>query len=160
MVILGSTGSIGTQAIDVISARPEQFNVVGLSAGGTSLGLLVEQARLLRPEVVAVASTTAATELRERLPGIQVWEGADAWYTRSETGGGNWTFYRKLPERWVMTLGDLRFYVRPTGFKHTGLFPEQAANWAFMRQRIAPAVAQGRGVTQAAPMFGTRPLVG
>lgn len=78
MVILGSTGSIGTQAIDVISARPEQFNVVGLSAGGTSLGLLVEQARLLRPEVVAVASTTAAAELRERLPGIQVWEGADA----------------------------------------------------------------------------------
>lgn len=78
MVILGSTGSIGTQAIDVISARPEQFNVVGLSAVGTSLGLLVEQARLLRPEVVAVASTTAAAELRERLPGIQVWEGADA----------------------------------------------------------------------------------
>ena len=76
----------------------------------------------------------------------ELWEGADAWYTRSETGGGNWTFYRKLPERWVMTLGDLRFYVRPTGFKHTGLFPEQAANWAFMRQRIATAVAQGREV--------------
>ena len=69
----------------------------------------------------------------------ELWQGADAWYTRSETGGGNWTFYRKLPERWVMTLGDLRFYVRPTGFKHTGLFPEQAANWAFMRERIAAA---------------------
>ena len=73
-----------------------------------------------------------------------LWDKADALYSRSETGGGNWTFYRKLPERWVMTLGELRFYVRPTGFKHTGLFPEQAANWAFMRERIARATAQGR----------------
>ena len=76
----------------------------------------------------------------------ELWESADAWYTRSETGGGSWTVYRKLPERWVMTLGDLQFYVRPTGFKHTGLFPEQAANWAFMRERIDAAVAQGREV--------------
>ena len=76
----------------------------------------------------------------------QLWEKADAWYTRSETGGGNWTFYRKLPERWTMTLGDLKFYVRPTGFKHTGLFPEQAANWAFMRERIARLAARGREV--------------
>lgn len=76
----------------------------------------------------------------------QLWEKADAWYTRSETGGGNWTFYRKLPERWTMTLGDLKFYVRPTGFKHTGLFPEQAANWAFMRERIAALAARGREV--------------
>lgn len=75
-----------------------------------------------------------------------LWEKADAWYHRSETGGGNWTFFRKLPERWIMTLDDLQFYVRPTGFKHTGLFPEQAANWAFMRGLIAPAVANGRTV--------------
>ncbi|HNW86367.1 MAG TPA: class I SAM-dependent methyltransferase [Candidatus Limiplasma sp.] len=75
-----------------------------------------------------------------------LWKQADAWYTRSETGGGNWTFYRKLPERWVMTLGDLQFYVRPTGFKHTGLFPEQAANWAFMRERVAQATARGKQV--------------
>ena len=75
-----------------------------------------------------------------------LWEKADAWYTRSATGGGNWTFYRTLPERWVMTLGDLQFYVRPTGFKHTGLFPEQAANWAFIRDRITAAVTQGREI--------------
>ena len=75
-----------------------------------------------------------------------LWEKADAWYHRSDTGGGNWTFYRKLPERWIMTLDDLQFYVRPTGFKHTGLFPEQAANWAFMRGLIAPAVAEGRDI--------------
>ncbi len=75
-----------------------------------------------------------------------LWDAADACYARSETGGGQWTFHRKLPERWVMTLDDLRFYVRPTGFKHTGLFPEQAANWAFMRQKIAAAAAHGREV--------------
>ena len=75
-----------------------------------------------------------------------LWEKADAWYTRSETGGGNWTFFRKLPERWTVALDDLQFFVRPTGFKHTGLFPEQAANWAFMRERVTRAVAQGREV--------------
>ena len=75
-----------------------------------------------------------------------LWDRADACYTRSETGGGAWTFHRKLPERWVMALDDLKFFVRPTGFKHTGLFPEQAANWAFMRGRIEAAVAQGRPV--------------
>ncbi|MCE5344302.1 MAG: class I SAM-dependent methyltransferase [Eubacteriales bacterium] len=75
-----------------------------------------------------------------------LWDTADACYDRSETGGGNWTFFSKLPERWVMTLDDLQFYVRPTGFKHTGLFPEQAANWAFMRERIAAAVARSREV--------------
>ena len=68
-----------------------------------------------------------------------LWQTAHARYLRAETGGGSWEFYKKLPEKWVMTLGDLKFYVRPTGFKHTGLFPEQAANWAFMRGRIREA---------------------
>ena len=74
----------------------------------------------------------------------ELWDSADAYYRRSETGGGNWDFFRKLPERWIITLDDLKFYVRPTGFKHTGLFPEQAANWAFMRDRIARSVQQGK----------------
>ena len=65
-----------------------------------------------------------------------LWQKADARYLLSETGGGRWEFYRKLPERWSIRLDDLKFYVRPTGFKHTGLFPEQAANWAFMRQQV------------------------
>ncbi len=65
-----------------------------------------------------------------------LWETADARYKRSATGGGEWEFYKKLPDRWVLTLGKLQFYVRPTGFKHTGLFPEQAANWEFMQNRI------------------------
>ena len=60
------------------------------------------------------------------------WGAADAHYHRSQKGGGEWEFLRKLPERWVVSYGRLRFYVRPTGFKHTGLFPEQAANWDWM----------------------------
>ena len=68
-----------------------------------------------------------------------LWETADARYIRSASGGGEWEFYKKLPERWVLELGALKFFVRPTGFKHTGLFPEQAANWEFMQDRIKQA---------------------
>lgn len=57
----------------------------------------------------------------------------DAHYIRSSSGGGSWTYFRQLPESWTVRYGDLRFIVRPTGFKHTGLFPEQAVNWDFMR---------------------------
>ena len=58
---------------------------------------------------------------------------------RSAKGGGEWEFHRKLPEKWVMKYGALRFYVRPTGFKHTGLFPEQAVNWDWMAALIRNA---------------------
>ena len=60
------------------------------------------------------------------------WKHAQAIYHRSEKGGGSWEFRTDLPERWTIRHGDLSFYVRPTGFKHTGLFPEQAANWMWM----------------------------
>ncbi|MEN0071031.1 MAG: 1-deoxy-D-xylulose-5-phosphate reductoisomerase [Propionicimonas sp.] len=78
VVILGSTGSIGTQAVEVITARPEQFTVVGLSAGGSSVDLLVAQARQLRPRVVAVSDPAAAASVRAALEGVEVWEGPDA----------------------------------------------------------------------------------
>ncbi|MCL2671081.1 MAG: class I SAM-dependent methyltransferase [Clostridiales bacterium] len=60
----------------------------------------------------------------------------DAVYNRSASGGGAWTFHRQLPESWKMGYRDLTFIVRPTGFKHTGLFPEQAVNWDWMRGRL------------------------
>ena len=60
------------------------------------------------------------------------WSLADGVYTRSGEGGGSWSFRRSLPERWQVAYRNLRFYVRPTGFKHTGLFPEQATNWDWM----------------------------
>lgn len=66
----------------------------------------------------------------------QLWEQADAVYLRSSAGGGQWQFHKKLPDRWQIGYGSLRFFVRPTGFKHTGLFPEQSANWQFMMDAI------------------------
>ncbi len=66
------------------------------------------------------------------------WQEADGSYLRSGEGGGSWRFKRALPERWEIGYRDLKFFVRPTGFKHTGLFPEQAANWDWMRQCLLP----------------------
>lgn len=57
----------------------------------------------------------------------------DAHYLRSSSGGGHWEYARRLPESWTIRYGALSFIVRPTGFKHTGLFPEQAVNWDWMQ---------------------------
>ena len=67
----------------------------------------------------------------------ELWQQADAWYHRSAKGGGDWEFFKRLPDRWEVRYGDLQFYVHPTGFKHTGLFPEQAVNWDWMGDLIA-----------------------
>ena len=69
----------------------------------------------------------------------ELWGRADAHYHRSNRGGGEWEFFKKLPDRWSVHYGDLEFYVRPTGFKHTGLFPEQAVNWDWMAGLIRGA---------------------
>ena len=67
------------------------------------------------------------------------WRKASAVYHRSKKGGGEWE-KRSLPEeRWSISYGDLRFHVRPTNFKHTGLFPEQAVNWDWMQNKIKAA---------------------
>jgi 23S rRNA (cytosine1962-C5)-methyltransferase len=69
------------------------------------------------------------------------WKRYDARYVRSNTGGGHWTEH-KLPERWQIKYKDyLTFNVKPMNFKHTGVFPEQAANWDFIREKVASAAA-------------------
>lgn len=57
------------------------------------------------------------------------WNKSDARYNRSSTGGGKWQTFRKLPDSWTVSYRELKFGIKPMGFKHTGLFPEQAANW-------------------------------
>ncbi|HBU11293.1 MAG TPA: SAM-dependent methyltransferase [Clostridiales bacterium] len=69
----------------------------------------------------------------------KLWERAHAAYHRSGEGGGSWEFAKSLPDRWAVRYKHLSFYVRPTGFKHTGLFPEQAANWDFMMEMVGNA---------------------
>ena len=67
-----------------------------------------------------------------------LWKRADASYRRSSSGGGQWS-ENKLPEMWNIKYGDLTFQIKPMGFKHTGLFPEQAANWDWFRELISKA---------------------
>lgn len=64
------------------------------------------------------------------------WKTADAKYNRSSSGGGSWNYKNKIPERWEIKYKDLTFNIKPMGFKHTGLFPEQAVNWDWMREKI------------------------
>ena len=64
------------------------------------------------------------------------YEKINAVYHRSGKGGGGWQFRTPMPEEWNISYGDLEFIVKPMGFKHTGLFPEQAANWDMMRSLI------------------------
>ncbi len=64
------------------------------------------------------------------------WKNVDGFYHRSDKGGGNWEFKKKLPEYWTVNYKHLVFKVTPTNFKHTGLFPEQATNWDFMMNKI------------------------
>ena len=64
------------------------------------------------------------------------WKQAHARYHRSNTGGGQWERYRPIPDSWQISYGDLQFALKPMGFKHTGLFPEQAVNWDLMANLI------------------------
>ena len=58
-------------------------------------------------------------------------------YYRSNTGGGHWEDRKNVPNSWIVTYHDLKFNVKKMGFKHTGLFPEQAYNWNYIRERIS-----------------------
>ncbi|MGC3992462.1 MAG: class I SAM-dependent methyltransferase [Chthoniobacteraceae bacterium] len=75
------------------------------------------------------------------------WTGWDGFYHRSESGGGRWEFRRELPDSWTIRYGALKFKIRPTDFKHTGLFPEQAANWDWCMNAIRQAKTAGREVS-------------
>lgn len=67
------------------------------------------------------------------------WKIVDGVYYRFVDGGGHWEFNKKLPDFWTIEYKNLKFKVSPTNFKHTGLFPEQAANWDFMMDKIRNA---------------------
>ena len=68
-----------------------------------------------------------------------LWARADAIYYRSAKGGGQWDYHKKLPQKWNIKWQDLTLIVSPTGFKHTGVFPEQAVNWAWYQEKIKAA---------------------
>ena len=120
-----------------VSNRWEDFAV--LDAGD---GMKLErwkEIRLLRPEPQAVWPMAA--------------QDADAVYVRESTGGGHWTFHKTIPESWCIHYDNLRFIVRPTGFKHMGLFPEQAANWDWMRAQLAVWKKKNGGTPHVLNLF-------
>ena len=75
---------------------------------------------LIRPDPQIIWSTPRRNPL---------WKNADARYLRANTGGGRWEVYRELPDSWNIRYKELLFRVKTMGFKHTGIFPEQAVNW-------------------------------
>ncbi len=88
---------------------------------------------LIRPDPQIIWTTEKTDPL---------WKKADARYIRSKSGGGSWTVYKKLPQVWNVSYNDIVFGVKPMGFKHTGIFPEQAVNWEFAADKIRKAGRQ------------------
>lgn len=94
--------------------------------------------KLIRPDPQIIWKTPKEQKL---------WEGADGHYHRSSSGGGSWEYRNSKPQNaWKMSYGDLTFKIKPTGFKHTGLFPEQAVNWDFMSDKIKNSGREGVSV--------------
>lgn len=85
---------------------------------------------LLRPDPQVIWKSTFDME---KYPGLH------AVYKRSSTGGGKWEYLKKMPAEWDISYGELKFKIKPMGFKHTGLFPEQAVNWDMMTNLIKNA---------------------
>ncbi|MBR2417386.1 MAG: class I SAM-dependent methyltransferase [Clostridia bacterium] len=85
---------------------------------------------LVRPDPQVIWKTPKTNPL---------WKKANAYYSRSKTGGGHWEVRSKMPDFWSINYGDLKFNIKTMGFKHTGLFPEQAVNWDYTRELIRNA---------------------
>jgi len=85
---------------------------------------------LVRPDPQVIWKTPKSNPL---------WYKANGYYHRSKSGGGSWEIRGKLPPRWNIGYKDLNFNIKTMGFKHTGLFPEQAVNWDFTRKIIKNA---------------------
>lgn len=66
----------------------------------------------------------------------RLWYQPGARYVRSRTGGGKWQVYKRIPDSWQIQYKDLTFNIKTMGFKHTGIFPEQAVNWDYTRKLI------------------------
>jgi Predicted SAM-dependent methyltransferases len=85
---------------------------------------------LIRPDPQIIWKTEKKNSL---------WKQANARYQRSKAGGGAWEKYRNVPEIWKIQRNNLTFRLKPMGFKHTGIFPEQGINWDFAADKIRKA---------------------
>ena len=85
---------------------------------------------LIRPDPQIIWNTPKTNPL---------WRNAHARYHRSNTGGGHWQEHQKMPAVWSIRYKEMTFNLKPMGFKHTGIFPEQAVNWDFAMNKIKEA---------------------
>ena len=90
---------------------------------------------LIRPDPQVIWNTEKQNPL---------WRSAHARYVRSSSGGGRWKVFRQIPDAWTIRYRELHFRVKPMGFKHTGVFPEQAVNWDYTTELIR---GSGRGLS-------------
>ena len=81
------------------------------------------------------------------------WEKINATYHRSKTGGGSWEFNKKMPNSWQIHYKKLTFNIKPMGFKHTGLFPEQAVNWEWMINKIEEEIKKNKREIKVLNLF-------
>ncbi len=72
---------------------------------------------------------------------VAEWKKSDGYFSRDESGG-KWALKSGVPAKWEVSFGGLKFWIKPTAFKHTGLFPEQEVNWGWLRRTIAKAVKE------------------
>jgi len=100
-----------------------------LDAGGGEKVELWGDIKVVRPDPQAIWPRTNS----------EAWKSPHMYYHRSKSGGGQWEKLKPTPEAWEVSYGGLRFHIRPTGFKHMGLFPEQAVNWGWMINKIKTA---------------------
>lgn len=104
---------------------------------GTGDGLKLERWKdilLLRPDPQAIWTATVDYD---KFP-------VHAKYLRDSSGGGRWVVNKKFPQEWTVSWRDIKLYVRPTGFKHTGIFPEQAVNWSILSEIVKEKAKQGK----------------
>ncbi len=87
--------------------------------------------KLIRPDPQIIWNTEKTDK---------AWNNFDGHYIRSNKGGGEWDFSKSFNKKaWQIKYKELTFNIKPTGFKHTGLFPEQAVNWEFLQKKIKAA---------------------
>ena len=92
---------------------------------------------LIRPDPQIVWTTKTHPEL---------WRRAHARYIRSSNGGGHWEKLKAMKDSWSIKYNDLTFNLKPMGFKHTGLFPEQSVNWDYMIDKISKETKKGKNI--------------
>ncbi len=106
---------------------------------GTGDGLKLERWKdvfLLRPDPQAIWRATVDYSKFD----------VHARYERDRSGGGRWIVNKKMPDEWTISWREFEFYVRPTGFKHTGIFPEQAVNWSILSEIVSKRAEMGKPV--------------